>query len=163
MVLITPGSQVRDLLWAFYLVHLPLFCTSDTISFCSFFDFFSMTRLFTLSLYLSLSQCLSFYKKDELGRDRTCNPQIRSLMRFHCATSPHLFYSLVFVFLFCLPLYSFPFLFFLFILVFGPLLFLSTPLSYSFLLWLLFSRFPTGRFISSRIHPFPSEHGSKDA
>ena len=27
-------------------------------------------------------------QKDELGRDRTCNPQIRSLMRFHCATSP---------------------------------------------------------------------------
>ena len=27
-------------------------------------------------------------KKHELGRDRTCNPQIRSLMRFHCATSP---------------------------------------------------------------------------
>ena len=32
-----------------------------------------------------------------------------------------------------------------------------------FLPWLLFSFFYFGRFISSRIHPFPSEHGSKDA
>ena len=32
-----------------------------------------------------------------------------------------------------------------------------------FLSRLLFSFFYFGRFISSRIHPFPSEHGSKDA
>ena len=29
--------------------------------------------------------------------------------------------------------------------------------------WLALSDFTIGRFISSRIHPFPSEHGSKDA
>ena len=27
-------------------------------------------------------------QKDEHSRDRTCNPQIRSLMRFHCAICP---------------------------------------------------------------------------
>ena len=81
--------------------------SSPTVSFCSFPILFLILRLPSLAFYhLSLSQCLSFYKKDELGRDRTCNPQIRSLMRFHCATSPHLFYSLFFVSLFCLPLYS---------------------------------------------------------
>ena len=111
--------------------------TSSSVSFCSFpilflfmllFSLFSPVRHSSLAFYhLSLSQCLSFYKKDELGRDRTCNPQIRSLMRFHCATSPHLFYSLFFVTLFCLPLYSscFP----LFLIAPFALLFLCSFLS----------------------------------
>ena len=42
---------------------------------------------------------INFYQKDEPGRGRTCNLQIRSLTRFHCATGPSysflysLFYS----------------------------------------------------------------------
>ena len=28
-------------------------------------------------------------EKDEHSRGRTCNPQIRSLMRFHCAICPY--------------------------------------------------------------------------
>ena len=110
--------------------------TSSTVSFCSF-QILSFMLLSFLILrgpsflsrfyHLSLSQCLSFYKKDELGRDRTCNPQIRSLMRFHCATSPHLFYSLFFVTLFCLPLYSSCFL-----------LFIIAPFAFSFLCSFLF-------------------------
>ena len=148
--------------------------TSSTVSFCSF-QILSFMLLSFLILrgpsflsrfyHLSLSQCLSFYKKDELGRDRTCNPQIRSLMRFHCATSPHLFYSLFFVSLFCLPLYSscFP-LFLIALFSFCSYAFFSSPTPpFPLPLCLFFCTLPTGRFISSRIHPFPSEHGSKDA
>ena len=86
---------------------------------------------FTLFRYVS---CLEFYQKDEPGRGRTCNLQIRSLTRFHCATGPYIIipYSLFLSFARRLP---------------------RLPYSYSII----------GRFISSRIHPFPSEHGSKDA
>ena len=70
------------------------FCSFKILSFlCFFFPYSSWPSFLSRLSHLSLSQSLSFYKKDELGRDRTCNPQIRSLMRFHCATSPHLFYS----------------------------------------------------------------------
>ena len=77
---------------------------------------------------------LPFYQKDEPGRGRTCNLQIRSLTRFHCATGPYIIipYSLFLSFARRLP---------------------RLPYSYPII----------GRFISSRIHPFPSEHGSKDA
>ena len=85
-------------------------------------------------LSFSPSAAICFLKKDEPGRGRTCNLQIRSLTRFHCATGPYIIipYSLFLSFARRLP---------------------RLPYSYSII----------GRFISSRIHPFPSEHGSKDA
>ena len=86
----------------------------------------------TLFRYVS---CLEFYQKDEPGRGRTCNLQIRSLTRFHCATGPSLLYITS---------------------LFMPCFFLFLP-------YVLIFVFTIGRFISSRIHPFPSEHGSKDA
>ena len=39
-------------------------------------------------LSFSPSAAICFLKKDEPGRGRTCNLQIRSLTRFHCATGP---------------------------------------------------------------------------
>ena len=50
---------------------------------------------------------------------------------------------------------------FLFLLFFS--LFILFSLFYFLLCYIVSSCFVIGRFISSRIHPFPSEHGSKDA
>ena len=50
---------------------------------------------------------------------------------------------------------------FLFLLFFS--LFILFYLFYLLLCYIISSYFFIGRFISSRIHPFPSEHGSKDA
>ena len=50
---------------------------------------------------------------------------------------------------------------FLFLLFFS--LFILFSLFYFLLCYIVSSCFFIGRFISSRIHPFPSEHGSKDA
>ena len=50
---------------------------------------------------------------------------------------------------------------FLFLLFFS--LFILFSLFYFLLCYIISSYFFIGRFISSRIHPFPSEHGSKDA
>ena len=50
---------------------------------------------------------------------------------------------------------------FLFLLFFS--LFILFSLFYFLLCYIISSCFFIGRFISSRIHPFPSEHGSKDA
>ena len=50
------------------------------------------------------------------------------------------------------------FLFFLFL-----VFFILFSLFYFLLCYIVSSCFFIGRFISSRIHPFPSEHGSKDA
>ena len=50
---------------------------------------------------------------------------------------------------------------FLFLLFFS--LFILFSLFYFLLCYIVSSYFFIGRFISSRIHPFPSEHGSKDA
>ena len=98
--------------------------------------FFSYTFLFMfLSSFLPLFLSFIFFKKDEPGRGRTCNLQIRSLTRFHCATGPSLLYITS---------------------LFMPCFFLFLP-------YVLIFVFTIGRFISSRIHPFPSEHGSKDA
>ena len=55
--------------------------------------------LLSSPLSYSPSTAICFLKKDEPGRGRTCNLQIRSLTRFHCATGPSysilllLFYS----------------------------------------------------------------------
>ena len=110
----------------FFLLYFFLFTLS----------FFSYTFLFMfLSSFLPLFLSFIFFKKDEPGRGRTCNLQIRSLTRFHCATGPSLFYITS---------------------LFMPCFFLFLP-------YVLIFVFTIGRFISSRIHPFPSEHGSKDA
>ena len=102
---------------------------------CYFFSFCSPSSVFLFFFYFPLIiSPFSFLQKDEPGRGRTCNLQIRSLTRFHCATGPSYLFSFS---LFC---------------------FLLTPPPH-----LDFFDFSFGRFISSRIHPFPSEHGSKDA
>ena len=95
---------------------------------------YTYSRCVSLLFYFWPHASYNFYQKDEPGRGRTCNLQIRSLTRFHCATGPYIIipYSLFLSFARRLP---------------------RLPYSYSII----------GRFISSRIHPFPSEHGSKDA
>ena len=65
-------------------------------------------------------------------------------------------------FVFCQMIFSFELSFIIFI--FSSFLFFSLfSLFYFLLCYIISSYFFIGRFISSRIHPFPSEHGSKDA
>ena len=65
-------------------------------------------------------------------------------------------------FVFCQMIFSFELSFIIFI--FSSFLFFSLfSLFYFLLCYIVSSCFFIGRFISSRIHPFPSEHGSKDA
>ena len=85
-----------------------------------------------------------------------------------------------FFILFCFVLFSLLFFcflcFILFYFIYSIFLYFILFFLFSFILFILFILFYfywlvqvgqggllTGRFISSRIHPFPSEHGSKDA
>ena len=60
---------------------------------------YTYMRCVSLLFYFWPHASYNFYQKDEPGRGRTCNLQIRSLTRFHCATGPSysilllLFYS----------------------------------------------------------------------
>ena len=97
---------------------------------------------------------------------------IFSFFSFFPSLSFYLFLFLSFPLLpFIYLFFSFPLLFFVLFILF-PFLFLF----YLFFLFIFFFLiyfillvqvgqidFSIGRFISSRIHPFPSEHGSKDA
>ena len=53
---------------------------------------YTYSRCVSLLFYFWPHASYNFYQKDEPGRGRTCNLQIRSLTRFHCATGPSYLY-----------------------------------------------------------------------
>ena len=71
-----------------------------------------MLPILILFLWLAfISVLIPSWQKDEPGRGRTCNLQIRSLTRFHCATGPYYCYAFILLFLlfFFILDYLFPF------------------------------------------------------
>ena len=75
--LIFPITIITDTTMLILMMPYPYACTRYTYF-----------RCVSLLFYFWPHASYNFYQKDEPGRGRTCNLQIRSLTRFHCATGP---------------------------------------------------------------------------